>query len=276
MNKEYLMGCLIQGMSTRDIAALLNKGESTVSYWIHKYNIAHYSKYQPHTAYSFDKIDTREKAYALGFILGDSSITDKHLVEISVSMDDKEAAEFIAKVVNGTVHYDNTFDKKTRRFPRARFTKRISDITKFTGGCSKIDRHYPRIRSDLERYLIQGFFDADGCITWGRRKDRDRIWQKVCFTSQEKILYGVQNYLIKRLDISTVLRPKSGEHCYVLEFANREDVLKFCEHIYPDDDFIILNRKYLKYKALRLELEENGEGVKRDDNTVPSLQSRKV
>ena len=39
------------------------------------------------------------------------------------------------------------------------------------------------------------------------------------------------------------------------------DVIKFCEHIYPNEDFIILNRKYLKYKALRLELEENGEGA---------------
>lgn len=153
-----------------------------------------------------------------------------------------------------------TINKKTRRFPRARIQKRIPDILKFTGGRLKVDRHYPRIREDLERYLIQGLFDADGCLTFGRRKDKNRIWQKISFTSQLKILEGVQQYLIKKLDISTILRPKSNEKCYVIEFANRIDVLKFLKHIYPNDSFIILKRKYLKYKALRLELEENGEG----------------
>ena len=34
--------------------------------------------------------------------------------------------------------------------------------------------------------------------------------------------------------------------------------MKFLGYIYQDD-FIVLKRKYLKYKALRLELEENGE-----------------
>lgn len=76
-----------------------------------------------------------------------------------------------------------------------------------------------------------------------------------------KILIGVQQYLIKKLNISTIVRPKKNEDCYILEFSNRNDVLKFCEHIYSDENFIILKRKYLKYKALRLELEENGEGT---------------
>ena len=139
--------------------------------------------------------------------------------------------------------------------------KKIVDITKFTGGYAKADRHYPRVREDLERYLILGLFDSDGCITWGRRKDKNRIWQKISFTSQLKILQGVQQYLIKKLNISTTIRPKGNEKCFVLEFSNRNDVLKFCEHIYPDEEFIILERKYLKYKALRLELEENGESA---------------
>ena len=129
----------------------------------------------------------------------------------------------------------------------------------FFGGEKKVDRHYPRIRDDLERYLLQGLFDADGCITWGYRKDKGRIWHKVSFTSQLKILQGVQQYLINKLGIASVIRPKAKENCYVLEFSNKSDVVKFCEHIYPDDDFVILKRKHLKYKALRLELEENGE-----------------
>jgi len=258
MDKKFLEECLAKGMSTRDIEKVCNLKRTAISRWIHKYGLENKSAYKKTENYRFEKIDSKEKAYALGFILADSSINNTN-TEISVSLDDKEVVDFIATVVNGNVHVDKIFDKKSKRFPRARLMKRIVDITKFTGGMTKTDRHYPRVRDDLERYLIQGLFDGDGCLTWGRRKDKNRLWQKISFTSQLKILEGVQKYLIKKLDISTVVRPKSGENCFVLEFSNLADVLKFCDHIYPDEEFIILKRKYLKYKALRLELEENGE-----------------
>ena len=260
MDKEFLKKCLEQGMSTRDIEKICDKKRSTISYWINKYGLIDSSHYQKHDNYKFEKIDTKEKAYMLGFILADAAITEKN-TEVSVAISDKNIVEFIAKQIDGNVHYDNSFDKKTRRFPRARLIKKIVDITKFTGGYAKNERHYPRVRDDLERYLIQGLFDSDGCLTWGWRKDKKRLWQKISFTSQLKILEGVQKYLINKLNISTVIRPKTNEKCFVLEFSNLSDVVKFCEHIYPNEDFIVLNRKYLKYKALRLELEENGEGA---------------
>lgn len=190
-------------MSTRDIEKICDKKRSTISYWINKYNLIDSSHYQKHDNYRFEKIDTKEKAYVLGFILADSAITETN-TEISVAMADKNVVEFIAGIINGNIHYDNYFDKKSRRFPRVRLTKKIVDITKFTGGYAKADRHYPRVRDDLEKYLIQGLFDSDGCLTWGKRKDKNRLWQKISFTSHLKILEGVQKYLLNKLDISTV------------------------------------------------------------------------
>lgn len=259
MDKKFLEECLNDGMSTRDIEKISDKKRSTISYWIKKYNLIDNSNYKKTPNYSFGKIDTPEKAYVLGFILADAAINHVN-TEINVSIDDKEVLEFIATIIGGNVHYDYTYDKKARRFPRARLIKKINDILKFTGGQLKKDRHFPRIREDLERYMVLGLFDSDGCLTWGRRKDKNRIWQKITFSSQLKILEGLQQYLINKLDISTVVRPKSNDDCFVLEFANRNDVIKFCEHLYSDKNFIILKRKYLKYNALRLELEENGEG----------------
>ena len=257
MDKKFLENCLEKGMSTRDIEKICDKNHRTISYWINKYGLNDKSKYRKYDNYKFEKIDTPEKAYILGFLLADAAIRNEQ-VEISVCMRDKVIVEYIASILNCNVIYDNTFNKKSRRFPRARIIKKITDILKFTSGEKKIGRHYPRIRNDLERFMILGLFDSDGCLTWGRRKDKNRIWQKICFTSQLKILEGVQKYLKNKLKISTVIRPKSDEKCYVLEFSDRDDVIKFCNHIYPNENFIILERKYLKYKALRLELEENG------------------
>ena len=180
-------------------------------------------------------------------------------MDLKASIDDKEVIEFISKVINSRVFDNYNIDRKRRQFPHSRTSKRIKDITKFTGGKLKKDRHYPRISKDLEPYLLQGFFDGDGCITWGHRKDRNRLWHKVCFTSSLSILTGLQQYLYKQ-GIVTTVRPKSNENCFVLEFANKKDILKFYNLVYQDKDFIILKRKYIKYSALRLELEENGEG----------------
>lgn len=265
MSRDELLKLLLEGKSTRKIAEELGVGKSTVGYWINKYNLNEFMKHQPHNEnYKFEKIDTKEKAYSLGFMLADGNITPKNIVELSIEKRDVQILNFISSVINSNVNIDNTFDRATRRFPRARTSRKISDILKFTGGRLKEDRHYPRVRKDLERYLLLGFFDADGCITWGRRKDRNRIWQKVSFTSQLHLLEGVQQMLYNNIGISSIIRPKSDENCYVIEFSNKEDVLKFINYIYPkDDEFIVLQRKYLKANALRLELEEFGGNTKK-------------
>ena len=266
MDKNFLTECLQQGMSTREIEKLCGKSCKTVSYWIHKHNLAEMQKYKKNENYIFEKIDTKEKAYALGFILGDGGICPLNTVEVAVALADRRVVEYIADIVMGNVHIDNQYCKEKRRFPRARMQKRIKDITKFVGARLKKERHFPIVRNDLERYLLLGFFDAEGCVTWGHREysngTKTRVWHSVKLTSAYKTLSGVQQYLLKKLNIATALRPKSNSDCFVLEFSLRSDVLKFCEHIYPDEKFIVLNRKYLKYKALRLELEENGEGRK--------------
>lgn len=265
MSRDELLKLLLEGKSTRTIAKELGIGKSTVGYWIKKYNLNEYIKYKKHESnYNFNKIDTKEKAYALGFILADSDITPKNIVEISVEKNDKEIIDFISNIIESNVSIDNTFNKEKRRFPRVRTSRKVNDILKFTGSRLKKERHYPRVRKDLERYLLLGFFDADGCITWGKRKDRNRIWQKVSFTSQLHLLEGVQKMLYNNIGISSTIRPKSNEDCYIIEFSNKEDVLKFINYIYPkDDDFIILQRKYLKANVLRLELEEFGGNTKK-------------
>ena len=128
---------------------------------------------------------------------------------------------------------------------------------KLFGGRLKEERHIPIIKKELESYLVQGFFDAEGCITWGYRKDRNRLWQKISFTSKYKMLEGIQNIFIKN-NISTKIRPKSKSDCHVMEICNKKEVIKILKFIYSDENFIILNRKYEKSKALRLELEGFG------------------
>lgn len=274
MDREIVIKYLEEGLTNREIAAKVGKSKSTVNYWIHKWGIVEKQEKHKLPNYRLNKVDTKEKAYTLGFLVADAHINNTK-VDAKIALEDKEILNFISSTINARVFESHSLDKKKRIFPSARMTKEISDIHTFIGSSNlKEGRNLPIVPKELRRYLLQGFFDGDGCITWGVRKDRERVWQKISFTSSLSLLTSIQQILIKEVDISSAIRPKSGENCYVLEFANKGDVLKFLDYIYPNKDFIILQRKYLNQEALRLKLGEFGETC--DGNTEPSLQSRKV
>lgn len=258
MDKKILKLHLDNGLTNREIGEKLGYSKSNVNYWIQKHELTHNQSFYKLESFNFNKIDSKEKAYALGFILADADISNS-CVDLQVAIKDKEVLDFISSVINSRIKINNKLVKEKRIFPNARTSKKIKDIHKYLGGEKKDQRNYPRVPKQFEIYLLRGLFDADGCITWGRRKDRNRLWQKISFTSSLSILSGVQQYILKHMDISTAVRPKSKENCYILEFSNKKDVLKFLDILYSDNDFIVLKRKYSKYQALRLELGEFGE-----------------
>ena len=265
MTKENLSKLLSQGKSSRDIGKIYS-----VRYWdilklIDLYDIADENKYgkpKYKDVKFFDKIDTMEKAYILGFVLGDGHISKENKFEMNISMQDRVVIDYISDALGCNVIENNKTDIKKKKYPNVGIKignqQLMRGLNKQFGGRLKPERHIPIIPKHLEIYLLLGFFDAEGCITWGIRKDRDRVWQKVSFTSHFKMLEGIQNILIKN-DISTKIKKKSDSNCYVLEFSSKKIVLRFLDLIYPNDNFIILKRKFEKAQALRLELGEFGE-----------------
>lgn len=264
MDKEFLKEKLIEGLSSRDIAKLpeVTIGSKTVIYYILKYKLEEFMNYKKpiYNESFFDVIDTKEKAYILGYTLADGYI-NRSTLEYGCALADREILDFIAKQLGETkVREDVYTNKVARRFPRARLS--IGNKKLVQGVLSKInskeEKTFPRVKKELQHYVLLGFFDGDGCLTYGYRKDRNRLWQKVNFTASYKILNAVQR-LLSKLNITTSLHPKGKEKCFVLEVANLNDVMAILRYIYQDESFIVLHRKFNKYNALRLELGENEE-----------------
>lgn len=272
MKKEELLNILKknEGITIKNLCIKYSLSYKAVSKMIKTYN---YTEYITKTDWitkspsiSLNKIDSPEKAYCIGFIGGDGHIDYKNQVSISLSIKDRDVLNFIQQTIGGTVSEDLRYNKKQRKFPNTSLSKVILDIKKFYGGRLKEERSLPHVPKNLEKYLLLGFFDAEGCVTWGYRKDRNRIWQKISFTSQYDLLISIQKILTK-VNISTSIRPKKDEKCYVLEFSNKIDVINFCNWLYSDLQFIVLKRKFENYNALRLELGEFGENA---NSTIPS------
>lgn len=265
ISKEHLSELLNKGFSNRKISEITGVSKSQVSYLVRKYGLQELYNKPKYDTFNLDVIDSKELAYMLGFIIADADINNE-IVEISVKLSDYELSDLFSIILGSKSRVDNTFNKEKKRFPRIRIVRKIKGINKFVGGDKKKDRNVPIISRNLEVYMIRGIFDADGCITWGFRKDRNRLWHKVSFTSSLGILTSVQKVLYK-IEISTIIRPKANENCFVLEFANKEDIIKFYNYLYADTSFIPLKRKFDNYNALRLEL---GEFMETVNNTTLS------
>lgn len=259
ISKEHLSDLLNKGFSNRKISEITGISKSQVSYLVRKYSLQELYNKPKYDTFNLDVIDSKELAYMLGFIIADADINNE-IVEISVKLSDYELSDLFSTILGSKSRVDNTLNREKKRFPRIRIIRKIKGINKFVGGDKKKDRNVPIISRNLEVYMIRGIFDADGCITWGFRKDRNRLWHKVSFTSSLGILTSVQKVLYK-IGISTIVRPKTNEDCFVLEFANKEDIIKFYNYLYADTSFIPLKRKFDNYNALRLELGEFRETV---------------
>lgn len=278
ISKEQLQKYFDMGMSSRSIEKITGINHDMICWYAKKYGIVNrFSKVQYQEDF-FDKIDTKEKAYALGFLIADCTMTKDNKMCCSLGMGDKEILYKFSQWFGTRVVERDTYKPESRTFPNASIkvgnNRIVNSLHMLFGGRLKEERRFPIIKKELEPFMLQGFFDADGCITWGYRKDRNRLWQKISFTSQYRLLIGVQNVLLKH-DISTRIYPKKDESCYVLEVCSPDKVLKTLNILYSNHNFVVLQRKYNKSEALRRELGENGEGAN-SNNPVPSLQSRKV
>ena len=281
INEEKIKEYLKEGYSLRKISEKENIPLTTLRYYVNKNNLKQYNNFVRNIDDKdfFKNINTKEKAYIIGFILGDGEIHSTTDVHLGIKLSDKQLIYDINNYLPWEEHIkeDLTFDKKTRRFPRIRFNFRSRAfgkvLVKMFGDRLASKRNMPIISKPLRPYLIAGLFDSDGCITYGFRKDRNRLWYKVSFTCNENILLGLQKELYAN-NISSRIYPKKNENVFVLEITNLKDIYNFF-NLLPIDG-IRLKRKVEKFNnwlqevvktPLRLKLGELGE---RSYDTIPS------
>ena len=196
---------------------------------------------------TFEKITTNDQAYLIGYLCGDggvNGINEPRTTRMSLSSSDEETIIYLAKFFGDLkissripVNCKRPEIKSDRLSYRINFPVKYSKVFNKFGILSyKKDRTLVNIsRRNMRPYLL-GLFDADGCITFGNRKDRNRLWGKINFTHPSyKLLESIQRFLDEELGISSRIAPKGVEKCFVLEFAKLDNVYKFCKYLYPED-----------------------------------------
>jgi hypothetical protein len=155
------------------------------------------SRLYTHNETFFEVIDTEQKAYWLGFFYADgyvSSVQNKHLTGLSLSVVDKEHIEKFKNDINATNPikiYTPTLsgysdDDYCRILLSSETTYKQLIMQGVLEHKTSILMPPPHVPLHLKRHFIRGYFDGDGCITYYMHYDNKR--DKRYFSSTIKIV----------------------------------------------------------------------------------------
>lgn len=201
----------------------------------------------PRNEFYFNKIDTPEKAYWLGFLYADGCV-HSHNYEISINITDKEHVEKFKKAIGAINHrITETMDS---RWENAKILYQLSikdkqlhsDLIKW--GCipqkSLQLNSFPNIPRDYISHFIRGYFDGDGSLHYLQGTNNFRI----SFLGTPEFLKEIQ----KETQTTQISLAKGTGQAYVLQIAGRKQVVRILEYLYQDsEEKTRLDRKYKKY-----------------------------
>ena len=189
---------------------------------------------------NFEKIDTEEKAYWLGFLYADGSVGSKEdKIELGLAEKDLKHIEKFKTFMN--INNKISYREKTKSY-RMSFRSAQCKQDLINKGCvpkKSLILNFPnenQVPKYLIRHFIRGYFDGDGWFT-----NTEKCFQ-VGIIGTENFINGfldsIEN-IDKKNKIFDVHR-EDGAKRYV--FGAYNDVLNFLNWIYKDSN-IYLDRK---------------------------------
>lgn len=201
----------------------------------------------------FEKIDTEDKAYWLGFIYADGCVrNDKSVLAIVLSKKDNELLETFNKCIDSNYQIKNinrgNFDYIDLRINSRKLCKDLIDK-----GCypqKTFILKFPtqeQVPSHLINHFIRGYFDGDGCIYANLCKVNNRpslfMRTEINFLGTKELLEGILHYIPSS---NAKISKKKTDNIYALRIYNKKEIILVMDYIY-ENATIFLHRKYEKY-----------------------------
>ena len=213
-------------------------------------------KNKPANENFFEKIDTEEQAYVLGFICADGCCQPElHRIKIDLKETDEDILIKIQQAIGHTnklSHYHETSQFGEIDISRLviHSQKILDDLENLGVGKNKtysllVDMN--KIPKKFFKHFLRGMFDGDGCISFGKN------YQDVNITINSKMAEMLKNKISEELKedrLYKTIRHKERPEIVTLLATNTHYIYNFLNYLYKDSN-IYLNRKYdlyLKYK----------------------------
>ena len=215
-------------------------------------------KYSVNESY-FNKIDTEEKAYLLGFICADGHIETDRLC-IGVSIKDVDILYKIRKALNSnhpikevtkTNPYKNTDNKIVKlsmlmigsvELVKPLFNMGLTTNKTYTLN-GNIMKYIPKY---LVRDFLRGYFDGDGNVMFGKRYSSGYKYNVNICGNEDFLLKTFQTYFPSN---NKLYKDLYSKQCYVWKISQRDKVKDFMHYLYNNSS-IFLSRKYNEYRKI--------------------------
>lgn len=226
------------------------------------------------------KIDTQEKAYLLGFLYGDGTISnhiekngrERFLIKISITKNDIDLIETLYNKFpffnKGEFDYSKYNKNSSKQVSIAKSSKELYYDLLLNGVYprksyeNKDKLKLPNIDDTLMPHFIRGFFDADGSVYV--QKNRPNLIRIEFCSVSFGFLTEIESYL-KKYNINSwkiVTRQPSGkgkQEYYILYILQTSETQKLIKYMYHDAN-VKLKRKAeicLEYKPVNSVLDRN-------------------
>lgn len=243
---EYaLKKCKDDGTSIASVARELNINDETLAkdlFQKYNYKSIHDGKKYCDSNY-FEKINTKEKAYWLGFFSADGYV-NQDTRSIEFCLKDEEAVVLFKKALkskhkisckNGKYYRISIKDKK--------MSQDLLSLNLDNNKTYNYSIPVDKIPEKLMSHFLRGYFDGDAYIGIS---NQNKFVISVTEASN-KVMIDIQKILKKELDIDFNIR-YNKRNLYVFSITGKK-AQKISEYIYKDSNKEIrLERKYKKYK----------------------------
>lgn len=252
-------------IQVKDIGKILNISDRAVRRVLKEENINTRLKnrYVLDESY-FDEIDTEEKAYILGFIYADGFVGNEHFNNIVISINDLEIVEFIAKELqfSGEIRktkkggFENSRSGYSLNFSSLKIASRLRELGLYPNKSLTIDT-LPKIKSELVRHFIRGYFDGDGSIILSHNSSYYRnagkvikyVYPTYCF-----MILGTQGFLENIIKIANFnyakIYPTKCEKIKCIRITAKKEFDNIFNYLY-ENSTIRLERKYNKWMEIK-------------------------
>lgn len=198
----------------------------------------------------FEKIDNPNKAYILGFIYADGTVSKKNILQITISLKDVEIIDFIIKEIEFTGKY-RIITRKQNQYVRLTINSKkiVSDLNSLGVIINKTyeSKTLPITPQKYYQDMIRGIFDGDGSIYSNKRNNRSREFT-ISFSSNENVLNEIKNYFEENHISCCKIRFRHKDSVYsgILEIRGAMNIEKIHNLLYKCNSFY-LKRKYDRF-----------------------------
>ena len=206
----------------------------------------------------FEKIDSEDKSYFLGFIAADGCIIHRSknckVLIININKKDIDILNKFKTIINYSGEINICMNRFNMCVMYFHSFKLVNDLSKYNIISNKTKvLKFPELPKNLIHHFMRGYFDGDGCVSIHIDKRRDN--EKDKGTGNINIVSGSLDFIKKYVDIFVEIakvkrnkirdRKTNGKY-FVIDWGGLTDVENIYYFLYKDAN-IYLERKKKKF-----------------------------